>query len=198
MTIIAGVDEAGRGPWAGPVVVAAVVLSPKHNIAGLDDSKKLTAIKRDKLFDVIIAEAQSYAWQFVQVPQIDKLNILGATLLGMRLAVLKLPIQPEHVLVDGRDVPNLPMPAEAIVGGDGKVAEISAASILAKVIRDRYMQRLGDKYPEYGFASHKGYGTKQHQQALAKHGVLIHHRKTFAPIKKIIMTSEYNKEAQLI
>jgi len=145
MTIIAGVDEAGRGPWAGPVVVAAVILSPKNNIDGLDDSKKLTALKRDKLFDIIIAEAQSYAWQFIQVPQIDKFNILGATLLGMRLSVLKLAVQPDQVLVDGRDVPKLPMPAAAIIGGDGKVAEISAASILAKVIRDRYMQKLGIK-----------------------------------------------------
>ncbi|MBT4885017.1 MAG: ribonuclease HII [Legionellales bacterium] len=198
MTIIAGVDEAGRGPWAGPVVVAAVILSPKNNIDGLDDSKKLTALKRDKLFDIIIAEAQSYAWQFIQVPQIDKFNILGATLLGMRLSVLKLAVQPDQVLVDGRDVPKLPMPAAAIIGGDGKVAEISAASILAKVIRDRYMQKLGIKYPEYGFASHKGYGTKQHQQALAKHGTLIHHRKSFAPIKKIILENKYNQEAKAL
>ena len=124
------------------------------------------------------------AWQFIQVPTIDRRNILRATLHGMQAAVTKLPVQPDSVLVDGRDVPPISMPCRAIIGGDGKVAAIAAASIVAKVLRDRYMVRLSDKYPAYGFAAHKGYGTKQHQEALADHGPLIHHRKSFKPIQQ--------------
>lgn len=183
MTYIAGVDEAGRGPWAGPVVTAAVILPTGHDLAGLDDSKKVAPAKRERLFEKILASDAIVAWQFVQVPAIDKHNILRATLQGMRQAVERLAVEPDRVLVDGRDVPSVPMSCQAIIGGDGKVAAIAAASIVAKVLRDRYMVRLGEKYPAYGFAAHKGYGTKQHQEALAAWGPLLHHRKSFKPIQ---------------
>ena len=189
MTLVAGVDEAGRGPWAGPVVVAAAILDPKKPISGLDDSKKLTAKRRAALFEIIKENALSYSIEFVQVPTIDRTNILAATLKGMQRSVLKLPISPDEVLVDGRDLPNIPMRGRAIIGGDASVAAIAAASILAKVSRDEFMIRLDNKYPQYGFASHKGYGTKAHQDALEAYGVLIHHRKSYAPIRKIIMRS---------
>lgn len=190
MTLIAGVDEAGRGPWAGPVVIAAVILPQAFNLPYLNDSKKLTPARRNVLFDHILDQAIAYAWQFVQVPLIDRINILQATRYGMQQSVQKLPVQPTAILVDGRDVPSVNMPATAIVGGDASEPTIAAASILAKVMRDRFMIRLDDKYPTYGFAAHKGYGTKQHQEALAQYGVLIHHRRSYAPIKKLLRSME--------
>ena len=190
MGLIAGVDEAGRGPWAGPVVVAAVILDANKPIEGLDDSKKLTPKKRDMLYDKIMQHAHSYSFKFIGVPLIDRTNILAATLMGMQRVVTALPLLPDEVLIDGRDKPKLPTKARAIIGGDASEVSIAAASIVAKVIRDRYMQRLDVKYPEYGFASHKGYGTKAHQAALEQYGVLIHHRKSYAPIRKIITSLE--------
>lgn len=184
MTRIAGVDEAGRGPWAGPVAVAAVVL--ESPIEGLNDSKKLSASARDQLYDEIIAKAFAYSITFVQVPVIDRINIRAATLLGMQRAVRNLSLQPDLVLIDGKDAPAMPSRAEAIIKGDAKVSQIAAASILAKVTRDRFMVRLDRAYPKYGFAKHKGYGTKLHQEALMEYGVTIHHRKSFAPIKKLL------------
>jgi len=189
MTQIAGVDEAGRGPWAGPVVTAAVILPNNSQFDGLDDSKKVAPAKRDRLFAEIMASDAIVAWQFIQVPAIDKYNILQATLRGMRLAVERLAITPDVVLVDGRDVPAISIPCKAIIGGDGKEATIAAASIVAKVLRDRYMIRLGEKYPAYGFAAHKGYGTKQHQEALAQWGPTVHHRKSFKPIQAYLTPS---------
>jgi ribonuclease HII len=189
MTLVAGVDEAGRGPWAGPVVVAAVILDPNKPINGLDDSKKLSAKKRDDLYDKVIDNAISYSFKFIQVPLIDRMNILAATLYGMQLSVSGLDTKPSEVLVDGRDLPKIPYKGRAIIGGDAKEQSIAAASIVAKVQRDRYMMKLGDKYPEYGFSSHKGYGTKIHQEALHKYGVLIHHRKSFAPIRRMLQSN---------
>ena len=186
MKYIAGVDEAGRGPWAGPVAVAAVILDENNPIAGLNDSKKLSATTRDLLYDAIIASALAYSIIFVRVPAIDRINIREATLLGMQRAVMDLKHTPDLVLIDGKDAPAMPCEAEAIIKGDSKVAAIAAASILAKVARDRFMVRLDRTYPEYGFAKHKGYGTKQHQEALAKYGITIHHRRSFAPIKKLL------------
>lgn len=185
----AGIDEAGRGPWAGPVVAAAVILGPNYQCEGLDDSKKLTAKKRSQLYQQIIDTAFSYSYVFIQPPLIDRINIRQATLLAMQRCVARLHITPELVLVDGVDVPKIKIPAQAIVGGDSKVAEISAASIVAKVLRDQYMLRLDKKYPAYGFAAHKGYGTMRHKIAIEEHGVLLHHRKSYAPIKKIIVNS---------
>lgn len=186
MKFIAGVDEAGRGPWAGPVAVAAVILDENNPITGLNDSKKLSAATRELLYDAIIANALAYSIIFVRVPAIDRINIREATLLGMQRAVMDLKHAPDLVLIDGKDAPAMPCKAEAIIKGDSKVAAIAAASILAKVARDRFMVRLDKTYPEYGFAKHKGYGTKQHQEALAKHGITIHHRRSFAPIKKLL------------
>lgn len=189
MTYIAGVDEAGRGPWAGPVVTAAVILPTNSQLEGLDDSKKVAPTKRARLFTEIMASDAIVAWQFVRVPAIDKHNILQATLRGMRQSIERLSITPDLVLVDGRDVPVVSMPCKAIIGGDGKEAAIAAASIIAKVLRDRYMVRLGEKYPTYGFAAHKGYGTKQHQAALAMWGPTIHHRRSFKPIQAYYRSS---------
>ncbi len=194
MGLIAGVDEAGRGPWAGPVVVAAVILDANKPIEGLNDSKKLSPKKRDDLYDKIVQNAHSYSFKFIGVPLIDRTNILAATLIGMERVVTTLPLLPDEVLIDGRDLPKLPTKARAIIGGDAKEISIGAASIVAKVLRDRYMKRLDVKYPEYGFANHKGYGTKAHQAALEQYGVLIHHRKSYAPIRKIITSSEEKYE----
>ncbi len=182
--LIAGVDEVGRGPLAGPVVTAAVILDPEKPIEGLADSKKLSEKKREQLFKLIKENCIAWAVGRAEVHEIDKINILQASLLAMERAVLKLPITPEKVLVDGNRKPNLPMPCTAIIGGDDTVAAISAASILAKVTRDREMVVYDAYYPEYGFASHKGYGTKQHLEALQKHGITIIHRLSFAPVKK--------------
>jgi len=184
--LVAGVDEAGRGPLAGPVVAAAVVLDDLHPIAGLADSKKLSATRREALFDEIRAKALCCSIAVASVEEIDRLNILQATLLAMRRAVLGLRLKPKMVLVDGNRLPTLDMPAEAIVKGDALVPAISAASILAKVHRDRWCVQVDEQYPQYGFAGHKGYGTALHMAALREHGACIHHRRSFAPVARVL------------
>ena len=180
--LVAGVDEAGRGPLAGPVVAAAVILDDRYPIKGLADSKKLTALRRDRLFDEIRAKALCCSIAQASVEEIDQLNILQATLLAMRRAVAGLRLKPTKVLVDGNQLPVLDMLAEAIVKGDALVPAISAASILAKVHRDRGCAELDLLHPQYGFAKHKGYGTAEHLAALAEHGACPQHRKTFRPV----------------
>lgn len=177
-----GVDEAGRGPLAGPVYAAAVILDPSKPIHDLKDSKQLSATKRERLYDEIISKALAYAVASSSVEEIDNLNILQATLLAMQRAVAQLKIQPTEVLIDGNKAPQLNIPTQTIIQGDRKVAQISAASILAKVMRDRLMVDLDHLYPQYGFAKHKGYGTKIHIQAIEQYGALDIHRKSFAPL----------------
>jgi ribonuclease HII len=184
--LVAGVDEAGRGPLAGPVVAAAVILDDLHPIKGLADSKKLTVLQRDRLFDEIRGKALCFAVAQASVQEIDELNILQATLLAMRRAVDGLRLLPKLVLVDGNRLPVLPMRAEAIVQGDDKVAAISAASILAKVTRDRWCLELDRQHPAYGFAKHKGYGTAQHLAALQVHGPCPLHRASFRPVAELL------------
>jgi ribonuclease HII len=183
--LVAGVDEAGRGPLAGPVVAAAVILSPDTPIAGLNDSKKLSPRRREQLFDHICTTALGFAIAQASCEEIDTLNILQATLLAMRRAVAALPVQPTQVLVDGNRLPNLPMPAQTIVGGDGLVAAIAAASILAKVHRDRLCLQLHARYPAYRFDLHKGYPTAAHLAALQQHGACPEHRRSFAPVRRV-------------
>jgi ribonuclease HII len=180
--LIAGVDEAGRGPLAGNVVAAAVILDDLSPIAGLNDSKKLTASSREKLFAEIQAKALCVSVGQASVEEIDRLNILQATMLAMQRAVGGLRLKPGKVLVDGNRIPKLDVLAEAIVGGDAKVKAISAASIIAKVTRDRQCEALHVQYPQYGFAKHKGYGTAEHMAALKKHGATPVHRKSYAPV----------------
>nr|WP_240592729.1 ribonuclease HII [Macromonas bipunctata] len=180
--LLAGVDEAGRGPLAGPVVAAAVILDDLHPIAGLADSKKLSAARREALFDEIRAKALCCSIAEASVAEIDRLNILQATLLAMQRAVAGLRLRPSLVQVDGNRLPLLGIRAEAIVKGDAKVAAISAASILAKVTRDRGLQALHAQYPQYGFDRHKGYGTAAHLAALHTHGPCEAHRRSFAPV----------------
>jgi ribonuclease HII len=187
--LIAGVDEAGRGPLAGPVVCGAVILDPAKPIAGLNDSKKLTEKRREALYEEIIAKAKAWAIDKKGPAEIDELNILQASLKGMADAVAALPIQPDHVRVDGNQCPKVPMTVEAIVGGDASDPAIAAASILAKVHRDRLLVALHQQHPEYGFDKHKGYPTKQHMQALAEHGVLDCHRRSYAPVRKALAKS---------
>ncbi len=184
--LIAGVDEAGRGPLAGPVVAAAVILDDLNPIKGLADSKKLTALKRDKLYDEIRAKALCCSIAEASVEEIDALNILQATMLAMRRAVEGLRLKPNKVLVDGNRLPVLDVLAEAIVKGDSKVQAISAASILAKVTRDRWCEQIDREYPAYGFAKHKGYGTEAHMLALKTHGATPWHRKSFAPVAEVL------------
>lgn len=184
--LMAGVDEAGRGPLAGPVVAAAVILDDQNPIAGLNDSKKLTAARRDKLFDEIRAKALCCSIAQASVQEIDEINILQATLLAMRRAVLGLRLKPAKVLVDGNRLPVLDVVAEAIVKGDALVPAISAASILAKVTRDRWCQELHLQYPLYGFDNHKGYGTTEHLQALRAHGACPEHRRSFSPVREVL------------
>ena len=184
--LLAGVDEAGRGPLAGPVVAAAVILNPSKPINGLNDSKKLSAKRRDALFDEIQDKALCLCVAQASVQEIDELNILRATLLAMQRAVAGLRLAPAKVLVDGNQLPVLPMLSEAVVGGDALIAEISAASILAKVQRDRWCAEVDLTWPAYGFAKHKGYGTAAHMQALQEHGPCELHRRTFAPIAKLL------------
>jgi len=181
--LIAGVDEVGRGPLVGDVVTAAVILDPARPISGLNDSKKLSEKKREALFDIIRENALAFAIGRCSAAEIDEFNILHATMKAMQRAVAGLPIQPEFVLIDGNRCPALLMPSQAIVKGDSLVAEISAASILAKVTRDREMAELDLQYPQYGFAQHKGYPTAQHLAALAEHGALSLHRCSFKPVK---------------
>ncbi len=183
---VAGVDEVGRGPLAGPVVTAAVILDPSRPIAGLNDSKKMTGKRRDQLFDVIRERALAWALGRAEVHEIDALNILQASLLAMARAVQALPIRPDHVLVDGNKVPPLDIPCTAVIKGDALVAAISAASILAKVARDREMVALHERYPDYQFSQHKGYPTKVHLDALRQHGVTPEHRRSYAPVQRAI------------
>ncbi len=184
--LIAGVDEAGRGPLAGPVVAAAVILDDLNPIAGLADSKKLTAARREWLFDEIRSKALCCSIAEASVEEIEQLNILQATMLAMRRAVEGLRLKPNKVLVDGNRLPVLSMMAEAIVQGDALVPAISAASILAKVHRDRWCAKIDLAYPEYGFSKHKGYGTAQHLAALQAHGACPEHRKTFRPVAEVM------------
>jgi len=187
MQIIAGVDEVGRGPLAGPVVAAAVILGADHGIVGLADSKTISEKKRMKLAVEICEKAQSYAISEASVEEIDEINILHASLLAMRRAIEGLSIMPTLALIDGNRCPEgLTCPSEAIIKGDAKIQEISAASIIAKVYRDDMMIDLHERHPEYGFASHKGYPTKAHREALLKYGVLLEHRRSFAPVRKIL------------
>ncbi|MDG2955873.1 ribonuclease HII [Bisgaard Taxon 10/6] len=187
--LIAGVDEVGRGPLVGAVVTAAVILDPNNPIAGLADSKKLSEKKRLALAAEIKEKALAWALGRAEAEEIDKLNILHATMLAMQRAVKSLKISPHLVLVDGNRVPELDMPAQAIIKGDGKVAEISAASILAKVARDQEMEALDKRFPQYEFAKHKGYPTKAHLEKLAQFGALPQHRRSFAPVRKAIEQS---------
>lgn len=184
--LVAGVDEAGRGPLAGPVVAAAVILDERNPIEGLADSKVLTARKREQFYDAIRAKALCCSIAQASVEEIDQINILQATMLAMRRAVEGLRLKPTLVLVDGNRLPVLSMRAEAIVKGDSKVAAISAASILAKVTRDRWCAELDAHYPQYGFAGHKGYGTAEHLAALQTHGACQEHRKSFAPVTRVL------------
>jgi ribonuclease HII len=184
--VICGVDEAGRGPLAGPVFAAAVILDDPPLIKGLADSKKLTAKRRDALFAEIKSGAVAWAVASASVEEIDEINILQASLLAMRRAVLALNPQPATILVDGLHVPKVTMPARAIVQGDATVPAISAASILAKVARDTVMLELHAAYPEYGFDRHKGYGTALHMAALRRLGATPAHRRSFAPVRAVI------------
>ncbi|MFC3033927.1 ribonuclease HII [Pseudoalteromonas fenneropenaei] len=184
--LIAGVDEVGRGPLVGDVVTAAVILDPTKPIVGLTDSKKLSEKKRLQLAEEIKAKALSYCIARATVAEIDELNILHATMLAMTRAVAGLHIPAEFVFVDGNRLPSLTVPAQAVVKGDSLVAEISAASILAKVARDQEMLELDSAYPEYGFAGHKGYPTKAHFEALAKYGATPHHRRSFKPVQQVL------------
>jgi ribonuclease HII len=181
--LLAGCDEVGRGPLAGDVLAAAVILDPENPIIGLDDSKKLTEKKRELLFDEIKLKAKSWCVARASVAEIDKINILQASLLAMTRAVQGLHMQPEYVLVDGNKLPKWKYTAEAVVKGDSRVAAISAASILAKVVRDREMVELDKQYPGYGLADHKGYPTKFHMDALDKLGITPIHRTSYAPVR---------------
>ena len=177
---ICGVDEAGRGPLAGPVCAAAVILPDGVEIEGLNDSKKLTEKKRESLYDVIVEKALAYSVAFASVEEIEEVNILNATYLAMNRAIEGLSQSPDFALIDGNRVPfGITVPCETVVKGDGKSCSIAAASVLAKVTRDRLLLEYAEKYPEYGFEAHKGYGTATHYDAIRKHGVLPIHRKSF-------------------
>ncbi|MFN9708603.1 MAG: ribonuclease HII [Burkholderiales bacterium] len=184
--LLAGVDEAGRGPLAGPVVAAAVILDVARPIEGLKDSKKLSADAREHLFHEICAKALCFCIAEASVDEIDQLNILQATMLAMKRAVEGLSLKPVKVLIDGNHIPPLHLPAEAIVKGDAKVKAISAASILAKVYRDRLCDDLHRAHPEYGFNGHKGYPTAAHIEALRRHGACVHHRRSFTPVREVL------------
>ncbi len=188
--LIAGVDEVGRGPLAGDVVTAAVILGKDHNIAGLTDSKKLSEKKRIQLSKEIKEKALAWSISRASVEEIDDINILHASLLAMKRAVDELDPVPEYVYVDGNKLPRWHYASEAVVQGDSRVAEISAASIIAKVARDTEMAEFDEKFPEYGFAKHKGYPTKAHIEALEKHGPSNIHRRSFGPVKKILQENE--------
>jgi ribonuclease HII len=186
---VAGIDEAGRGPWAGPVVAAAVVLDPlrmpEELATGLDDSKKLSKSVRELMFDLVATHAIAGTGQ-ASVAEIDALNILQATMLAMRRAVDGLPVRPDHAIVDGNRAPGLDIPTRTLVGGDALCLSVAAASIVAKVTRDRIMAGLATEFPGFGWSSNAGYGTKQHAAALENHGVTRHHRKSFAPVAKLL------------
>lgn len=183
---VAGVDEAGRGPLAGPVSVAAVILDPSRPVTGLNDSKKLGARRREALYPQILEQALAWRIEFVDAEEIDRLNILQATLEGMRRAISALQPAAQLARIDGNRVPSgLPCPAEALIGGDALDPAIMAASILAKVARDRIMVALHDEFPVYGFAVHKGYPTPMHLAALQRHGPCPQHRRSFAPVARV-------------
>ena len=184
--LIAGVDEVGRGPLVGAVVTAAVILDPNNPIEGLMDSKKLSEKKRLALAEEIKAKALSWSLGRAEPAEIDELNILHATMLAMQRAVARLHIQPDFILVDGNRPPQFSVPTQAVVKGDSLVAEISAASIIAKVARDQEMDELDKQFPQYGFAKHKGYPTKLHFEKLIEFGATPYHRKSFAPVKKVL------------
>ena len=184
--LLCGVDEAGRGPLCGNVVAAAVILAPERPIAGLRDSKKLTARRRELLAAEIRTHALAWAIGEASVAEIDQLNILHATMLAMQRAVAGLSVTPQLVRIDGNRCPALPMPCEAVVGGDASDASIAAASILAKVERDAQMLALDAQFPAYGFARHKGYPTAEHLRALAEHGVLDCHRRSYSPVRALL------------
>lgn len=188
--LIAGVDEVGRGPLVGAVVTAAVILDPARPIAGLADSKKLSEKRRLALYDEIRAHALAWSLGRAEPEEIDQLNILHATMLAMQRAVAGLAVTPDYVLIDGNRCPALPMPSTAVVKGDSLVAEISAASIIAKVTRDREMAELDAIFPQYGFAQHKGYPTAQHLAMLTEHGATPHHRRSFAPVRNALLDIE--------
>jgi len=188
MNLLAGVDEAGRGPLAGPVTVAAVILDPAHPIAGLNDSKRLSARRREALYAQICEHALAWHVEFVEAGEIDRLNILQASLTGMRRALRALVLAPTLALIDGNHLPqDLPCPARAIIGGDATEPAIMAASILAKVARDRQMAALHREYPQYGFDRHKGYPTAAHRQALLEHGPCPEHRLSYAPVQRSLL-----------
>lgn len=188
--LIAGVDEVGRGPLVGAVVTAAVILDPARPIAGLADSKKLSEKRRLALYDEIRTHALAWSLGRAEPEEIDQLNILHATMLAMQRAVAGLAVTPDYVLIDGNRCPALPMPSAAVVKGDSLVAEISAASIIAKVTRDREMAELDAIFPQYGFAQHKGYPTAQHLAMLTEHGATPHHRRSFAPVRNALLDIE--------
>lgn len=196
--LVAGVDEVGRGPLCGAVVTAAVILDPLRPIEGLNDSKKLTEARREELFPIIQERALAWCIARAEVDEIDQLNILHATMLAMQRAVLGLSIRPDRVLVDGNRCPVLPMPSEPVIKGDARVPAIAAASILAKVARDREMCELDLVYPGYGLSSHKGYATPFHLQALAELGATAIHRRSFAPVRQAlgleVLVSERDEE----
>lgn len=184
--IYCGIDEAGAGPLCGDVYAAAVILDKNQPVEGLHDSKKLSEKKRNSLYQEICEKASDFAIATATVAEIDKINILQARLLAMRRAFLALKQPVEYALVDGNRLPNLPVESKAIIKGDGLIEAISAASILAKVARDKSMYDLDALHPQYGFAKHKGYGTKQHMQALQEHGVTDYHRRSFAPVARLL------------
>jgi ribonuclease HII len=187
---LAGVDEVGRGPLAGDVVAAAVILPAKHGIQGLADSKALSAHQREALYKEIIEQAIDYSVARASVAEIDQYNILQSTMMAMRRAVMGLKIKPDFVAVDGNRLPKWEYPAEAVVKGDGRVEVISAASIVAKVVRDAEMLEYESKYPGYGFAKNKGYGTAQHMEALKRLGATPIHRRTFAPVSENLLPQQ--------
>jgi ribonuclease HII len=196
---IAGVDEAGRGPLAGPVVCAAVILKPNFRLRGLDDSKALCEQERERLFPLV--QKNSVCWQvvFVEREEIDTLNILWATMAGMRRAVCALTAAPTRVLIDGdRIPPELPYPARALVGGDAAEPAIMAASILAKVSRDRHMRMLEARYPGYGFERHKGYSTPEHLEALQRLGPCVEHRRSFAPVRERLQIALFDETPETV
>lgn len=182
--LICGVDEAGRGPLAGPLVVAACILPPFLRIEGINDSKQLSAKKRKELYKVIVKNALAYKIVFVTEEDVDSLNIYQATKKGMLMAIAGLKHKPDYALIDGMPLGELEIPHNSIIHGDARCASVAAASILAKVTRDEYMEKMDIKYPNYGFKKHKGYGTKAHMQALEKYGPCKIHRKSFAPVSK--------------
>lgn len=185
-TLVCGIDEVGRGPWAGPVVAAAVILDLSSVPEGIDDSKRLSARRREALLDQLVASAR-LGIGVASVDEIDAINILQASFLAMRRAVAAIGVLPTHALVDGAHVPpGLPCPAEAVVGGDARVLSIAAASVVAKVTRDRMMVALAQQFPGYAWEKNMGYGTEAHRDGLSRHGVTQHHRKSFAPIRKML------------